>query len=94
MSTTAEDESFNTAMTQTFPTTLYSSAGPTVDAGVLETSNGRGGPQERLYPLGSTSHGNVIPDNATRSRSRTAVASLTIVCVAFGAVMIGNMLVR
>lgn len=93
MSTTAEDESFNTALTQTFPTTVYSkNAGPTTDADVLETSNGRGGAQQKQFPLGSTSHGNLIPDDATRSR--TVVTSLTIVCVAFGAGVVGNMLVR
>jgi hypothetical protein len=93
MSTTAEDESFNTAMTQTFPTTTHGkNFGPTTDTDVLETSNGRGGPQQKQFPLGSTSHGNLIPDDATRSR--TIVASLTIVCVALGAAMIGNMLVR
>ena len=95
MSTTAEDESFNSAMTQTFPTTVYSKdAGPTTDAAVLETSNGRGGPQQRLLPLGSTSHGssNSIPDDA--ARRRTIAASFTIVSIALGAAIIGNMLVR
>jgi hypothetical protein len=95
MSTTAEDESFNSAMTQTFPTTVYSKVdGPTTDSGVLETSNGRGGPQQRLLPLGSTSHGdsNSISDNA--ARKRTIAASFTIVSIALGAAMIGNMLVR
>lgn len=93
MSTTAEDESFNTAMTQTFPTTYFGKySGPTADAGVLETSNGRGGPQQKQFPLGSTSHGNLMPDDAIRSR--TIVASLTVVCIAFGAAMVGNMLVR
>lgn len=95
MSNTAETESFNTALTETFSTSVFKNGkggGPTTDAAALETSNGRGGPQEMQIPLGSTSHGT---ENDVSAGYRTAaVGMVTLGSVALGAAMIGRMLVR
>ncbi|KAF8320735.1 hypothetical protein DL93DRAFT_2073392 [Clavulina sp. PMI_390] len=91
LSSTAESESFDTALTQTFPTTFYSQGGPTTDMSVLETSNGRGGPQQALVPLGSTSHGEEDTSAAVR---RSVAASFTLVCVAVGASLVGRLILR
>lgn len=93
LSSTAEGESFNTALTQTFPTTFYSKGGPTTDTAVLATSNGRGGPQQKQVPLGSTSHGDTSILEDAAMRRKTAAASLTVLSVALGAAIVGRMLV-
>jgi hypothetical protein len=87
-----EDESFDTALTQTFPTTWYGDdAGPTVDAIVLETSNGRGGPQQAQFPLGSTSKSKAHVNDAVRT---SVSLGFSLFAVAAGAVMVGRMLVQ
>jgi len=93
LSQTAEDESFNTALTETFSTTYYSKGGPTTDEAALQTSNGRGGPQEKQIPLGSTSHGSAAVEENAATR-RAVAASITLASVALGATLVGRMLVR
>lgn len=89
LSQTAQDESLNPALTQTFPTTFYSQGGPTVDQQVLQTSNGRGGPGEKGLPLGGTSHGMKF-DNAARGVAGVSFA-LSAAAMALGAGMVGRM---
>lgn len=90
MSTDAENESFNSALTQTYPTTFYSKGGPTIDQGVLETSNGRGGPNQAQLPLGGTSHGETF----SAAVSRVSIPlGLTLGAAAMGAAVVGRMLV-
>ena len=93
LSQTAQDESYNPSVTQTFPTTYYSQGGPTVDAAVLETSNGRGGPNEKQHPLGATSHGD-NQDNAMRRSIDAGRVSLmlTAAAMALGTGLVGKML--
>lgn len=90
MSTDAENESFNTALTETYPTTFYSKGGPTIDQSVLETSNGRGGPNQAQVPLGGTSHGTSYSDAA---RGISISLGLTLGAAAMGAAVVGRMLV-
>lgn len=91
MTTDAENESFNSALTATFPTTFYSHGGPTIDQSVLQTSNGRGGPGEAQIPFVDTSHGNPSTDDAAR---RVSVSlALTLGAVAMGAAVVGRVLV-
>lgn len=93
MSQTAQDESYNPSVTQTFPTTFFSQGGPTVDGAVLETSNGRGGPNEKQHPLGGTSHGGDPLDNAVRRSIDAGRVSLVLTAaMALGAGLIGRML--
>lgn len=90
MTNEAENESFNSAMTATFPTTVYSQGGPTVDQKILQTSNGRGGVAEKQHPFGSTSHGEEF--NAAVSRMSVPLG-LTMGAVAVGAAFVGRLLV-
>jgi len=90
MSTDAENESFNSALTETYPTTFYSKGGPTIDQSVLETSNGRGGPNQAQVPLGGTSHGQSYSDAA---RGISISLGLTLGAAAMGAAVVGRMLV-
>lgn len=92
LSSVAEDESFNTALTETFSTTYFTNEGPTTDAAALETSNGRGGPQEKQFHLGSTSHGSSVEEENS-AMQRALAASLTLGSVALGAALVGRMLV-
>lgn len=90
LSQTAQDESTDPNLaTQTFPTTYYSQGGPTVDQQVLQTSNGRGGPQEKGKPYGATSHGSIDEGGGMRT---TASFTLTGLAIALGAVAVRRML--
>jgi len=91
MTNEAENESFNTALTATFPTTVYSRSGPTIDQKVLQTSNGRGGVAEKQHPFGSTSHGEGL--NAAISRM-TISLGLSMGAMAIGAALVGRLLVQ
>ena len=90
MTSEAENESFNTAMTATYPTTFYKQGGPTVDQGVLQTSNGRGGVAEKQHPFGSTSHG----DSSNAAVGRLDIPlGLTMGAMAMGAAVVGRLFV-
>jgi len=91
MTNEAENESFNSAMTATFPTTFYSHGGqPTVDQQVLQTSNGRGGVAEKQHALWSTSHG----EDLNEAISKMSVPlGLTIGAMAMGAAAINRLLI-
>lgn len=89
LSQTAQDESTNPSLTETFPTTFFSQGGPTADQAVLETSNGRGGPGEQGKPFGATSHGMVGQNSAMAAGGVSLALS---VAMAVGAMMVGRML--
>ena len=90
MTNEAENESFSTAMTATFPTTFYNQGGPTVDQKVLQTSNGRGGVAEKQHPFGSTSHGEEL--NAAITKMSLPLG-LTMGAMAVGAAIVGRLFV-
>ncbi|KAF8316086.1 hypothetical protein DL93DRAFT_2056676, partial [Clavulina sp. PMI_390] len=92
MSTQAEDESWNSALTQTYTTSVITGNHVPVDPTVLATSNGRGGPNEAQFPLGlGTSKGN--QDNAAAAaRGFGLGAAVMLGAMAFGAAMVGRAL--
>ncbi|KAF8320741.1 hypothetical protein DL93DRAFT_1730126 [Clavulina sp. PMI_390] len=89
MSQQAQDESYDSALVATYSTSYFSEGGPTVDSQVLATSNGRGGPDEKQHPLGSTSKGKA--DGEDSAATKLAVSSLIL---ASAAMLAGAMLVR
>lgn len=89
----AEAESFDSELTKTYPTTWWKyGGGPTVDAHLLVTSNGRGGPNEAQHPLGSTSHGEDL--RAAAMRGAQVSFGLALVAAAGGAMVLGRALVQ
>ncbi|KAF8316085.1 hypothetical protein DL93DRAFT_2078303 [Clavulina sp. PMI_390] len=90
MTTQAGDESWNSALTETYSTSTYTN-GNLVDSSVLATSNGRGGPNQAQYPLGlGTSKGK---DSSGAARSMGIGAAVVLSAMAFGAAMVGKSLV-
>lgn len=94
LSAQAQAESYNDALSATYSTTWFSEGGPTVDATVLETSNGQGGKFRAQHPLGGTSHGSANENSATSvmARTRWAVLGGTLAAVGVGAAVVGRML--